>query len=170
MGAKDHREKSAGEDRARCLILSVSDTRTVETDESGKLALKLLGKAGHEVRDHRIVRNRASEIRSALRRGLPGVDLVVTIGGTGISARDGTVDVVRPMLKKELPGFGEMFRSRSAKRIGTAAILSRALLGVTAAGKVLLCTPGSPDAVRLALSEILLPELQHLLWELRRYS
>ena len=116
-----------------------------------------------------IVKNAASDIKSALQKALKEADLVLTIGGTGPSARDMTIETVRPFVAKELVGFGEMFRTASQKEIGTAAIMSRALLGVSESGKVLVCTPGSPAAVRLALEDILLNELKHLLWEVKRY-
>ncbi len=167
MGAKDHKQHAEASAPARCAVYTVSDSRTTENDESGKLALEILAKFGHTVIEHRIVPNQRKAIASALKAD---ADLIVTIGGTGISKKDISIEIVRESLAKELPGFGEMFRALSVKEIGTAAMMSRALLGVTARGQVVLCTPGSPSAVKLALEGILMNELKHLLWELRRYA
>ena len=170
MGAKDHVE-SAGRDAtaARCHILTVSDTRKPETDESGRAAAGLLEAGGHVVAGRRIVPNETAAIQDAARSALgEGADLVLALGGTGISARDVTVDALRGFIAKELPGFGELFRALSAKEIGAATILSRATLGATAEGCLVAATPGSPAAVHLALREILVPQLKHLLRELRK--
>lgn len=168
MGAHDHKEKAKKEAVARCAVLTVSDTKTAETDVSGRVAAELLAGAGHEVALRAVVPNAA--VSTSVTQALEGHDLVLTVGGTGPSRKDASVEAVRPHVEKELPGFGELFRAMSLKEIGTATILSRALLGVTAAGKVVVCLPGSEGAVRLALRDILLPELKHLLWELRRYA
>ena len=170
MGTKDHKAKADKETPARCAVLTVSDTRTRDTDTSGRAAAELFIRAGHEVVLHEIIPNNERKLGAALVKALNGADVVVTIGGTGISRKDLSADVVRGFLYKELPGFGELFRSLSAKEIGTATILSRALLGVTKDDKVLLALPGSEGAVRLGLEGILLHELKHLLWEIRRYS
>lgn len=170
MGAHDHREHAEREAAARAAILTVSDTKTPETDTSGKRAFEILQKFGHSVVEHVLVPNDRKKITDALERALKQADLAITIGGTGASRRDVSVEAVRPLLAKELPGFGELFRSLSAKEIGTAALLSRAVLGVTGEGKIVAALPGSEAAVRLALEDILMNELKHLLWELRRYS
>lgn len=170
MGAHDHKEKAAAEAVARCIVLTITDSKTRDSDTSGKKAVELLRAAGHEVPLHALVRNDGPSIAVAAVQGFHDADLVVTIGGTGISKRDLTVDALRPLLTKELPGFGELFRARSVAEIGTATILSRALLGLTAEGKLCCCLPGSEAAVKLGLQEILIPELKHLLWELRRYA
>lgn len=169
MGARDHREQ-AGKESVRVSILTVSDTKTPETDTSGKEALEIFRKFGHTVVDHALVPNDRRKISEAVEKALREADLVVTIGGTGASRKDVTVEALRPLVDKELPGFGEFFRSMSAREIGTAAILSRALLGVTSTGRVVVALPGSTGAVRLGLEEILMNELKHLLWELRRYA
>lgn len=170
MGAKDHHEQAGKEAPGRCAILTVTDSKTRETDTSGKRAFEILQKFGHTVVLHEIVPNDAKKLADAIERSLKEADVVLTIGGTGVSRRDLSVETVRKFVEKELPGFGEIFRSLSAKEIGTAAMLSRALLGTTAAGKILVALPGSEGAVRLALEEILVSELRHLLWELRRYA
>jgi molybdenum cofactor biosynthesis protein B len=169
MGANDHREHAVKEGSARVAILTVTDTKTRETDTSGRRAFEILQKFGHTVVLHEIVPNERKAIASAAERALKDADVLITIGGTGASRRDGSVEALRPLIDKELPGFGELFRALSVKEIGTATILSRALLGITAAGKAVVCLPGSEGAVRLALEDILVNELKHLLWELRRY-
>ncbi len=170
MGAKDHKDQADKEAFARCAILTVTDTRTRETDTSGKRAFEIFRKFGHTVVLHEIVRNDGKKLAKAIERALKEADVVLTVGGTGASRRDLSVETVRSYVDKELPGFGEMFRALSVKEIGTAAILSRALLGVSASGKILVALPGSEGAVRLALEDILVGELKHLLWELRRYA
>jgi molybdenum cofactor biosynthesis protein B len=171
MGAKDHREAASKTDVvARVALLTVSDSRTLETDTSGRAAFELFQKFGHTVVGHEVVPNSRKKVAARAKAVLRDADLVLTIGGTGISRRDVSVDAVRPLVEKELPGFGELFRSLSLKEIGTAAVLSRVFLGVTAKGKVVVSLPGSEAAVRLGLEGILLNELKHLLWELRRYS
>ena len=169
MGAQDHKEHAVGVPVIRCSILVVSDTKTPETDTSGKLASDLFTKHDYTVIEHRFTRNDASRISGEIAELLKGeADVVLTIGGTGPGRKDVTVDAVRPFIAKELPGFGELFRTKSVSQIGTAAILSRALLGVTDRGKIIVSTPGSESAVKLALEEILLHELRHLVWDLRR--
>jgi molybdenum cofactor biosynthesis protein B len=170
MGTKIHKEKADKETPGRCAILTVTDSRTRETDTSGQAAAELFRRAGHAVVLHEIIPNVERKLAAALVTALNGADVVVTIGGTGISRKDLSADVVRGFVHKELPGFGELFRAFSMKDIGTATILSRALLGVTKESKIVLALPGSESAVRLGLEGILLPELKHLLWELRRYS
>ena len=168
MGAKDHRTEAEGES-IRCAVLVVSDTKTEATDTSGKEAVALIQKFGHQAVQCTFVPNDPAKIRRTLRTSLRDADVVVTIGGTGPSTRDVTIETVRPLFAKELPGFGELFRGRSVSQIGTAVILTRAALGITAKGRVVACVPGSTAAVRLALEEILLQELKHLVWDARRY-
>jgi molybdopterin adenylyltransferase len=170
MGAKDHRESSEKEGFARCAILTVTDTKTRENDTSGQAAFEIFQKFGHTVVSHKIVPNDEKKIFVAAEAALKEADLLVTIGGTGVSKKDISVETVKSLIHKELPGFGELFRSMSVKEIGTAAILSRAVLGITRKGKIVLALPGSENAVRLGLEGILIGELKHLLWELRRYS
>ena len=172
MGVKDHSE-SAGRDvsAVRCYVLTVSDSRTQKTDESGDIASRLLEAAGHVVAKRGIVANDFPMIVSAVRTAIDeGADLILALGGTGVSRRDVTVEAVRSQIDKELPGFGEVFRALSVEEIGTAAILSRATLGTTSKGNVVAVTPGSPAAVHLALEKILIPELKHLLREVRKGS
>src|SRR5580765_2518447 len=171
MGAKDHRDAASKEDVvARVAILTVTDTRTRETDTSGRGAFEMFRKHGHTVVLHEIVGNSKKKIAATVATALRDVDVVLTIGGTGISHKDVSVDAILPLIKKPMPGFGELFRAFSVKDIGTATILSRVVMGITEKNKIVLALPGSESAVRLGLEALLLPELKHILWELKRYS
>lgn len=154
---------------ARCAVLTVSDTRTVETDTSGQLMRALLEEAGHQVASHRIVPDEAAVISTEVAAGIADaeVDAVLITGGTGISPRDVTIEAVTPLLEKILPGFGELFRMLSFEEIGPAALLSRAVAGV-AGGTAVFASPGSRGAVRLAMSRLILPELGHIIKEARK--
>jgi len=167
MGVKDHREAAEGLGPLKGAVITVSDTRSVVEDESGRLIRQLLEKEGHRVVAQKIVENDIQLIRETVQDLLlQAIDFVITTGGTGIGKRDLTIEALSPLLEKALPGFGELFRALSYAEVGSAAFLSRALLG-TAAGKVVVCLPGSPEAVRLALDRLLLPELRHLVWGAR---
>jgi len=153
-----------------CLIITVSDTRTNETDKSGKIISSLLEEKGHKVIERTIVKDDQEEIRSAIQRGIAAsdVDAVLLNGGTGISKRDVTYEVVEGVLEKELAGFGELFRMISyTDDIGTPAMLSRAIGGV-AKETAIFAMPGSSGAVKLAMSKLLIPELPHIVRELRK--
>lgn len=151
-----------------CAIVTVSDTRTPETDTSGQTIRALLEKEGHRITDYHIVKDEPDEIGPLLDQLTEGRARVILInGGTGISPRDRTYDVVSARLEKTLPGFGELFRMLSYQEIGAAAILSRATAGVYR-GKVVVSMPGSTHAVTLAMTKLIIPELQHLAWELTR--
>lgn len=168
MGAADHRQQATGQGSVPLAIVTVSDTRTPETDVSGNLIRQLAEAAGHTVIAHRIVRDEPEQVSAALSE-LAGsaARLIIFNGGTGISRRDRTYDVISRALEKPLPGFGELFRMLSYQEVGAAAMLSRATAGVYG-DKVVFSTPGSPNAVRLALEKLILPEIQHLAWELVR--
>ncbi|HKS06540.1 MAG TPA: MogA/MoaB family molybdenum cofactor biosynthesis protein [Gemmatimonadaceae bacterium] len=168
-GTSAHRE-AAQATAARCAVVVVSDSRTEQTDESGPLARRLLEEAGHSVVHGVLLANDEARVRDEVSKLITrdDVDVVILSGGTGLGTRDRTVEAVRPLLEKELPGFGELFRWVSYKeQIGTAAILTRALAG-TANKTLIVSLPGSKKAVDLALKEVLLPELKHLLHELTR--
>ena len=161
-----HAHREAGLVQVPCAVVTVSDTRDLATDASGALAVELLTGAGHPVVLHEIVRDEPAEIEAAARRALahPEVRAVLLTGGTGISPRDVTPETVEPLLDRVIPGFGELFRALSYQEIGSAALLSRALAGLSA-GRVVFALPGSRDAVRLALEKLVLPELGHLAGE-----
>ena len=151
----------------RCAIVTISDTRTEDTDESGLLIRQLLGGDGHEPRVRSIVKDDAEVIMEAVRDALRQADVVICNGGTGISPRDVTIETLKPLMDRTIEGFGEMFRSLSYDEIGSSAILSRAVAGVV--GKNLLfCLPGSPNAVKLAMEKLILPEMGHMLAQVRK--
>ena len=153
-----------------CMIITVSDTRSEETDKSGQLIKQYLQEAGHQTVLYWIVKDERAQIVEAINTGAASeqVDVILLNGGTGIAARDVTYEAVRELLEKELPGFGELFRYLSyAEEIGPAAMLSRAVAG-TYRGKAVFSLPGSSGAVRLAMSRLILPELGHVVRELRK--
>lgn len=154
---------------ARCAIITLSDTRTTATDKSGQRIGELLEAASHIVANCEIVKDDPAQFEPLLQTLLRGaaVDVILTNGGTGISRRDQTIDVVDRALTRSLPGFGELFRMLSWQEIGSGAMLSRATGGI-AHGKLLFAMPGSTAAVELAMTKLILPELKHLLHELRK--
>jgi molybdopterin adenylyltransferase len=152
-----------------CFVLTISDSKTPDTDTSGDLIRKLLGEAGHSVVGHAIVRDEPAQVTAVIRKGCadPALHAFVLTGGTGVTSRDATFEAVEALLDKRLTGFGELFRMLSYAEIGAAAMLSRAQAGVVD-GRALFSLPGSPGACRLALEKLILPELGHLLREIRR--
>ena len=163
-----HREASP--ERVRVAVLTISDTRTPETDTGGNAIVELMREAGHEVSRREIVEDDAPRIEVGLQEFLAdaSVDAVITTGGTGISARDTTYEVVSRLIDKKLDGFGELFRMLSYEEIGAAAILSRAVAGASGS-KFVACLPGSTNAVRLAMEKLLVPEIPHVVFELRKH-
>jgi molybdenum cofactor biosynthesis protein B len=166
-----HKHRESAPDRVRVAVLTISDTRTPETDTGGDTVEELMRGAGHEIVERAIVKDEASGIRRKLVELIarPDVDAVVTTGGTGISARDTTYEVVDRMLEKKLDGFGEIFRMLSYEEIGAAALLSRCVAGAVGT-RFLACLPGSRNAVRLAVEKLLVPELAHVIFELRKHE
>jgi molybdenum cofactor biosynthesis protein B len=165
-----HVEHKAGAPRVvRCYVLTVSDTRTPESDTSGRAARELLTQAGHEIAGHAIVRDEPDDVTATVRAQLNdvGVQAIVTTGGTGITSRDGTFEAVDRLLDKRLDGFGELFRMLSFQEIGAAAMMSRATAG-TVGQKVIFVLPGSEHAVRLALTRLIIPELGHVVQQVNR--
>ena len=145
-----------------CGVITASDTRTADDDISGDLAAHLLEKADHRILDRTIVADDPAAIRAAVSdMDARGVRATIITGGTGIAPRDRTYEAVAEIIERELPGFGELFRSLSYAEIGSAAMLSRAVAGIR--GRMLIASlPGSPDAVRLGLERLLVPELGHI--------
>ncbi|MFC4618274.1 molybdenum cofactor biosynthesis protein B [Camelliibacillus cellulosilyticus] len=168
MTVHDHRRQAP--QSVTCAVLTVSDTRTMETDRSGRLIAELLKDAGHSIKVTAIEKDEKDAIGLSLQRWLmdPKIEAILINGGTGIAPRDVTIEVVQPLLDKELPGFGELFRLLSfTDDIGSAAMLSRALAG-SAAGKAIFTMPGSQGAVRLAMERLILPELGHIVSEIKK--
>ena len=168
MAYQEH-ARDARQIAARCAIITLSDTRTPDTDKSGKKIRELLEGDGHVVTHYRIIRDEPAQLHELLTEVLAvrDLDAVLTNGGTGISRRDTTIEVVETHLDQTLPGFGELFRMLSFQQIGSGAMLSRAVGGV-ARGKLLFAMPGSTAAVELAMTQLILPELKHLVHELRK--
>jgi len=142
-------------------VITASDTRTAETDESGALIRKLLEAAGHRVEYYEVMADEPARIAGAVEANLPRLDAIVINGGTGVAARDSTIEAIRPLLDKEIEGFGEIFRMLSYQEVGSAAILSRALAGVRH-GKFIAALPGSTAACRLAMEKLIIPEIGHI--------
>ena len=155
--------------RVSCFVVTVSDTKTAATDTSGALIRELLAAAGHAVAGSVIVKDEPADVARLVREASARTDVEVVIltGGTGITSRDSTFEAVEGLLDKRLPGFGELFRVLSYQEVGAAAMLSRAQMGVHAR-RVVVSLPGSPNACRLALEKLLIPELGHLVRELSR--
>ena len=166
---RQHRESAP--ETIRVAVLTISDTRTPETDTGGDVAEELITGAGHEVVEREIVRDEAANIRNSLVDLLArsDVDAIITTGGTGISGRDTTYEVVDRMIEKKLDGFGELFRMLSYEEIGAAAVLSRAVAG-SVGTKLVASLPGSRNAVRLGVEKLLVPEIAHVVFELRKHQ
>ncbi|TET90260.1 MAG: molybdenum cofactor biosynthesis protein MoaB [Methanomassiliicoccales archaeon] len=151
----------------KCAVVTVSDTRTEETDDSGRIIQEALRNEGHSISMYRIVKDEASQIREAVLESLEISDVVICNGGTGISPRDVTVEALVPLMSRILEGFGEIFRTLSYKEIGSSAMLSRAIAGVVE-DNLVFCLPGSPNAVKVAMEELVLPEMGHVLSQVRK--
>jgi molybdenum cofactor biosynthesis protein B len=165
----DQHQKTAASLSARCAVITLSDTRTEASDGSGRRIRELLIEQGHELARYTIIPDDPSKLSELLDEllGSEAVDLILTNGGTGISPRDNTIAVVESKLTLPLPGFGELFRMLSWEQIGSGALLSRAIGGV-ARDKLLFAMPGSTKACELAMSKLILPELKHLISQMRR--
>ncbi|WP_392533260.1 molybdenum cofactor biosynthesis protein B [Nostoc sp. C117] len=152
-----------------CAVVTVSDTRTPETDKSGQLIQQLLVDANHTVGAYTIIKDEPTEIQQQIEElgKSPNLDAVIFNGGTGIAPRDTTYDAIEKLLEKTLPGFGELFRFLSYQEIGSRAIASRAVAGVYQ-NKLIFSLPGSSNAVRLAMEKLILPELTHLISQIRK--
>ena len=167
MGTDAHR--AAAEERGPVAVgvITVSDSRTRDTDTNGAWLQERITAAGAVVSGYHVVQDEPDEIRAAVDDLVRGAQVVVVNGGTGVSKRDTTYDTLARLLEKTLPGFGELFRMLSWEQVGSAAMLSRATAG-TYRGAVLVSVPGSPKAVALAWEKLLEPELAHLAWEIGR--
>jgi len=166
----DHEQAATNVEPLGFAVLTLSDTRTEDTDKSGQLIRELVESAGHRVPRYAIVKDDLETIRTQLSVAIddPDVAVIVTNGGTGIAVRDSAYEVIAGMLDKRLDGFGEIFRMLSFEEIGAAAMLSRAVAGI-ARGKVLFSLPGSTKAVRLGMQQLILPQAAHLYYELHKH-
>lgn len=167
-GKIEHHEKSSKMPPASIAVITVSDSRTPETDMNGNYLREQIGLAGYVASFYRVVRDEPAEIEALLEE-VTGTDAQIVIfnGGTGISKRDSTYDVISRRFEKTMPGFGEIFRLLSYEQVGAAAMFSRAAAGIYRA-KVIISIPGSPAAVQLAWEKLISPEAQHMAWEITR--
>ena len=167
MSQAEH--KAGAPQSVRCFIITVSDTRTEATDSSGRAIAELLTAAGHVAAGRAIVKDDVDLVRGMLERQLASADVqaIITTGGTGVTSRDSTYEVVSALLQKRLDGFGELFRMLSFQQIGPAAMMSRACAGIVA-GHIVVSLPGAEAAVRLAMERLLIPELGHLVQQAGR--
>lgn len=168
MSADEHHEK-AGQDPVMLAIVTVSDSRTPETDSNRQYLEARLSELGHQVLAYRLIRDEPDEVEAALRElaAHPRIQMLLFNGGTGISPRDRTYDVIHRMIEKPLPGFGELFRMLSYAEVGASAMMSRATAGVYQ-GVFVVSMPGSNNAVRTAMEKLIIPEINHLTWEMKR--
>ncbi len=166
--SSQHKEIASERGPVSLAIVTISDSRTPETDTNGQYLRGEIERLGHRVVAYHVVKDDAGQIAALLEElGRGEAQVLLLNGGTGISPRDTTYDVLSRTLEKTLPGFGELFRMLSWEQVGAAAMLSRATAGIYR-GKVVISTPGSPAAVRLAWEQLIVPELQHLAWEVTR--
>lgn len=163
MGHAEHKHNAP--ETVKCVVITVSDTRDVDKDTSGKLIKEKLSEMNHDIIGYEIVKDDKEEILQALEKY--DAQVFIFNGGTGISKRDVTPDCIKDVLDKELPGFGELFRSLSYEEIGSAAMLSRAVAGIYDE-KVIFSIPGSTGAVKTAMEELILPELGHVVYEVNK--
>lgn len=166
MSHTEHQELSKNTP-VRCAIITVSDTRTEETDKSGALMKALIAEKGFELVHYQIIPDEPDQINALLDTLTDTAEAILFNGGTGISKRDTTFEAVSSRLEKTLPGFGEIFRMLSYEEIGAAAMLSRATAGLYK-NTLIFSTPGSTNAVRLAMEKLIIPQLKHLAWEVVR--
>jgi len=167
VSSQEH--KAAARPHARVFVLTVSDTRTDETDSSGRAIRELLEASGHQVAGRAIEKDEPARVAELVRQQaiIGDVDAIITTGGTGLTSRDSTFEAIDALLTKRLPGFGELFRVLSYQDIGSAAIMSRACAG-TIGNVVVISLPGSEAAVRLAMTKLVIPELTHLVQQARK--
>ncbi|HEU5089509.1 MAG TPA: molybdenum cofactor biosynthesis protein B [Roseiflexaceae bacterium] len=166
MSYREHQQRAAQETPTiRCGIITISDTRTPDTDTSGAAIRTALEAAGHQVAHYAIVPDEPGQIVAQVRGfAAAGCHVILTNGGTGIASRDSTFEAIDGLLEKRLPCFGELFRMLSYKDIGAAAMLSRATAG-TYGDTLIFAMPGSSGAVRLAMDKLIVSQLPHLVWE-----
>lgn len=165
MSVETHRQDAP--QRLRCFVLTISDTRTADSDPSGDAIAEALQQAGHEIAGRALVKDDPDEVAAVVEEQSEEVDAIVTTGGTGITSRDSTYEALSDLFDRQLDGFGELFRMLSFQEIGAAAMLSRAIAG-TIEHTVVFSLPGSTSAVRLAMEKLIIPELPHIVRELRR--
>ncbi len=164
-----HEHKEQAPRQAGCIVITCSDTRTPESDTSGYRIMHMLRDAGHTVVFYQLVKDEPSKIKAAIKKAVANkkVQAIIINGGTGIAKRDSTFEAIEGLLEKKLDGFGEVFRYLTYQEIGSPAIMTRATAG-TYKGRIIFSTPGSENAVRLAMEKLILPELGHILQQLSK--
>lgn len=167
MSTEEHKQMAEGERKIRIAVVTVSDTRTPETDKNGPYLQEEIEAAGHALVGYQIIKDEPDQVLAVLNEYLQIAQVILFNGGTGIAQRDTTFDALNARIEKPMPGFGELFRMLSYDQIGSAAILSRAMGGITQ-GVVIFSTPGSHKAVQLAWEKLIAPELGHIVWELKK--
>ena len=165
MATEQHRKTAPAS--VRCAVLTISDTRTDQNDVSGDMIVGLLAAAGHVITGRGLVKDDPAAVRHWIQANAAGADVVITTGGTGITSRDSTYEAIAGILEKPLDGFGELFRVLSYEEIGSAAMLTRACAG-TIGRTAVFSLPGSQHAVTLGMSKLIIPEIGHVVRELRR--
>ena len=165
--SREHRRQARSVQSVSVGVITVSDSRTADTDVNGEYLRHAISEAGHRAEGYEIVRDDPDLLLEALHRIIEGAEVVIINGGTGISRRDRTYDLLARTLEKTLPGFGELFRMLSFEQVGAAAMLSRATAGLYR-DRAIFSVPGSPAAVQLAWERLIEPEMTHLVWDLRR--
>ena len=165
MSTEEHRRNAPAS--VRCVVLTISDTRTPDNDTSGDAIAGLLAANGHEIRLRTIVKDDPAAVQHAIRSNLAAAQVVITTGGTGITSRDSTYEAISQLLEKRIDGFGELFRMLSFEEIGSAAMLTRACAG-TIGRTAVFSLPGAENAVRLGMTRLILPEIGHVVRELNR--
>jgi len=165
----DETHRASGPASVGCFVITVSDTRTADTDTSGRAIADMLTAAGHNIVGRALVKDDAELVRETIVRQLanPDVQAIIATGGTGITSRDSTYEAIGGLLQKRLDGFGELFRMLSYEQIGAAAMMSRACAGLVV-GRIIVSLPGSEAAVRLAMERLIVPELGHLVQQASR--
>ena len=161
MSHEEHKAKAPKS--INCAIITMSDSRTPENDDSGKLIIKLLEKNDHKIIDYSIIKDNKKLINKKINQLTKNkkINAIITNGGTGIAKKDVTIEAIKPLFEKELAGFSSLFAKLSYDTIGSAAVLSRATAGIVNK-KIIFCLPGSPEAVELAMDKLILPEIGHI--------
>ncbi|MDI6707924.1 MAG: MogA/MoaB family molybdenum cofactor biosynthesis protein [Candidatus Thermoplasmatota archaeon] len=169
MSYKEHENEALKLSSMGFAVVTISDTRTKENDESGEIIMKSVEDTNNKTEYYNIVKDDIKDVKDEIKKLLSfnKIQIIITNGSTGIGSRDIAVEAIKPLLEKELPGFGELFRMLSYQEIGSASMLSRAFAGV-ANKKLIFCLPGSKKAVKLAIEKLILPQAKHLIWSLQR--
>ena len=161
MSHEEHKAKAPKS--VSCAVITVSDSRTPENDDSGKSIIKLLEKNNHKIINYSIIKDNKKSINEKINQLILNekINAIITNGGTGIAKKDVTIEAIKPLFEKELAGFSSLFAKLSYDSIGSAAVLSRATAGIVNK-KIIFCLPGSPEAVELAMDKLILPEIGHI--------